>query len=245
MSTEGMETILACRSDELGRQTELELQSLGLNAKYRHCDISSKTSINEFVEEIEREYPSIDVLVNNAAIAFKGSDPTPFCEQARPTIETNFFGTLHLTQSLLHLLKKSSSARIVNVASQSGLLRILKSPEKRERIVSADLSLAELMEMMSVFVHDVEAGSHTAHGWPNTCYGTSKLGVIALTRILARDEPSILVNACCPGYCATDMSSFGGPRTAEEGARTPAYLATLSDGGPTGDFFYDEHPIAW
>ena len=98
---------------------------------------------------------------------------------------------------------------------------------------------------MNEFVTAVENNNHDARGWPNTCYGTSKLAVIALTKILARDEPNILVNACCPGYCATDMSSHKGPRPAEQGAETPAYLAQLPDNGPTGKFFYDNAELDW
>ena len=42
---------------------------------------------------------------------------------------------------------------------------------------------------------------------PHRCYGVSKMGVIALTRVLARDEPTILVNSADPGYCATDQNA--------------------------------------
>jgi len=31
-------------------------------------------------------------------------------------------------------------------------------------------------------------------------------------QVLARELPGVAVNACCPGYCATDMSSHRGPR---------------------------------
>jgi len=37
------------------------------------------------------------------------------------------------------------------------------------------------------------AHTHTEKGWPNTCYGTSKIGLIALTKVLARDEVSVYV----------------------------------------------------
>ncbi len=47
-------------------------------------------------------------------------------------------------------------------------------------------------------------------GWPAWNYGMSKLGVIAYARVLARNEPSLLVNACCPGYVKTDMSGGKG-----------------------------------
>ena len=57
-----------------------------------------------------------------------------------------------------------------------------------------------------------EAGEHGRAGWPNTCYGVSKAALNALTRIQARDLAGrqILVNSCCPGWCATDMSSNSG-----------------------------------
>ena len=32
----------------------------------------------------------------------------------------------------------------------------------------------------------------------------SKLGLIAATRVLAREHPRMRINACCPGYCDTD-----------------------------------------
>jgi len=61
-------------------------------------------------------------------------------------------------------------------------------------------------------------------------------------------NPSFLINAVCPGYCDTDMTSHKGPRTAEHGARTPAMLALLSSVGPvapTGKFFYDDAELEW
>jgi len=34
-------------------------------------------------------------------------------------------------------------------------------------------------------------------------------------------------------------------RSPQEASDTPAWLATLSDDGPTGGFFRDRKPIAW
>lgn len=57
---------------------------------------------------------------------------------------------------------------------------------------------------MNKFIIDVESNQHEANGWPNTCYGMSKLGVIAMTKVLAREEMKIpnsklVITACCPG----------------------------------------------
>ena len=159
-----------------------------------------------------RRYGALDVLVNNAAIAFKGSDPTPFAAQAAPTIETNFHGTVACTAAFLPLLLKSADQpRIVNIASQAGHLDILPSRERRQAFESASLTLPQLEGFMREFVADVQNGQHSKvcemfccggeytmnlnaltrrplvqRGWPNTCYGTSKLAVVAYTRILVR-----------------------------------------------------------
>jgi carbonyl reductase 1 len=100
------------------------------------------------------------------------------------------------------------------------------------------------------FVNDVEAGCHQRNGWPDACYGISKLAVIAYTRVLALDltkqGSKIRVNCCCPGWCATDMSSHRGQKTAEEGSRTPAMLELLAMGEETtGRFFANEEEIEW
>jgi carbonyl reductase 1 len=212
-------------------------------------DISDDLSIGRFARDMEEDYGGIDILVNNAAIAFKGSDPTPFKDQCFPTINPNFFGTLKLTESLLPLLRKASSPRLVTVASQAGHLRIIKSEELRNKFVNCG-TLDELEGLMTSFVEDVQNGVHEEKGWPSSNYGMSKLGVIAMTRILARREEqmqpgtAMRITCCCPGYCATDMSSHKGTRTAEHGARTPAMLALAENCG-SGGFYLDEAEVEW
>jgi len=97
------------------------------------------------------------------------------------------------------------------------------------------------------FVADVQGGVHAAEGWPNTCYGVSKVGVIAMTRALARDEPTFMFNSVDPGYCATDQNANSGTLPASVGARTPVALALLPDSDfRTGGFFtYKGEEVDW
>lgn len=217
-------------------------------------DLTDKSSIEAAKDLVEREgNGALDVLINNAAICF--NDPTlygkvphtPFEQQADITVRTNFFGTLDVTRAMLPLLERSPSPRIVNVASAAGRLAILKSDDLVRTFTSPDLRLSPQLEsLMKEFVQDVESGIHASKGWPNTCYGMSKLGIIAMTRILARDYPRIMVNSVDPGYCATDQNNNQGVLPAERGAATPVALATVpAEEFVTGKHFYQEREIAW
>jgi len=174
----------------------------------------------------------LDLLVNNAGIAFKGN--TFGVAEAETTIKTNTLGTMMVCRSFLPLLQESGAdGRLVNVASMAGRLRQI-SPELGARFSSGDLTESGLEALMQEFTEAVHVGKHSEKGWSNSMYGVSKLGVIAYTRMLARrlsvagprEHPS--VTCCCPGYCATDMSSWRGTKTAEQGADTPAWLALMS-----------------
>jgi NAD(P)-dependent dehydrogenase (short-subunit alcohol dehydrogenase family) len=77
-------------------------------------------------------------------------------------------------------------------------------------------------------------------------YSVTKAALNALTVSASHalaDE--VKVNAACPGWVRTRMGGRSAPRSPEEGADTPIWLATLPDDGPTGGFFRDRRPIEW
>ncbi len=78
-------------------------------------------------------------------------------------------------------------------------------------------------------------------------YAVSKAALNALTVVVAAAARgrNVLVNSVCPGWVRTDMGGPRAPRSIEEGADTIVWAATLPDGGPTGGFFRDRHPIPW
>ena len=56
--------------------------------------------------------------------------------------------------------------------------------------------------------------SFSSKGFPGTMYGVSKALEAAYSRILAKElaPRGITVSAMCPGYCATNMSSWRGTK---------------------------------
>jgi NAD(P)-dependent dehydrogenase (short-subunit alcohol dehydrogenase family) len=78
-------------------------------------------------------------------------------------------------------------------------------------------------------------------------YRVSKAALNMFTTCLAAELAGrgILVNAVCPGWVRTEMGSQNAPKSVDEGADTPVWLATLPDDGPTGGYFADRQPIPW
>ena len=229
--------VLACRDPGRGTAAAREV-----GGEFLPLTVGDPQSATALAVAVKEKYGRCDLLVNNAAIAFKGSDPTPFHEQTKPTLDINFRGTMQVTEALLPLLSAQPSTRIVNVASMAGKLKQL-SPELQRQFSSVQ-SMAGLNALVDQFESDVAAGRHAQAGWGRSNYGLSKLAVIAATKLHARLYPTISVNAMCPGYCDTDMSSHRGPRPPSEGALGAVRLATM-ERPPTGEFWENAKRSSW
>ena len=239
--------IIGCRDATRGAVASQEIQQLvadSVSVQSVALTIGDRQSHSDFCKRMEEEFGKVDVLVNNAGFAYKGSDPTPFAAQTKKTLETNFYGLVDFTETMLPLLRKGKDPRLVNVASMLGRLRQV-SPELQAKFSDPKLTMEQLQKLLNKFEKDVANGVHSQEGWSNSNYGISKLGVIAATRIWAREEaPTISVNSCCPGYCATDMSSHKGTRSASDGAKNAVIPATMEN-PPTGEFFSDYKISQW
>lgn len=77
-------------------------------------------------------------------------------------------------------------------------------------------------------------------------YSVSKTALNMLTVQLSLElRGDVKANACCPGWVRTRMGGPGAPRSAEEGADTVVWLATLPADGPNGGLFRERVPLAW
>lgn len=74
----------------------------------------------ELARYIQKEFGSIDVLVNNAALGYDEPDKIPAKELAQSYIGCNFLATVALTELLLPLL--AADGKIINVSSKLGAL---------------------------------------------------------------------------------------------------------------------------
>ena len=216
LATKGYTILLGARDPQRGEEAAAKIPG----ATAITLDLNLPESVIDAAREIEQTHGRLDVLVNNAGIGEIGVDGLPgvaHLDAVRRTFDTNFFGSLAVSQAMLPLLRKSSAARIVNVSSTLGSIAIQGDP------------------------------THPYSAFKSIGYAASKAALNMLTVNLAyelRDTPA-KVNSACPGYVATDLNNHSGYRTVEQGAAIVVHLATLDPDGPSGGFFDDNGSIPW
>ena len=235
---EGSKVILTAREPEMGLEAVAKLKEEvkgRVEVLFHQLDIAESKSV-EALEPFVSKLGGLDVLVNNAGLAFPLNDSTPFHEQARRSVDVNYYGTKRMLA-----LKLKPGARVIGISSSAGALSGW-SPEFRQRLL--DASVTELDAVAEEFVEAAAKGAHRESGFPGSAYGTSKTLMTQLHRAMKVDG---LLCAVCPGLCRTHMATGRGTfmsnvlwlasflvgRSAEGGADTPLWLCLEV---PTEDF---------
>lgn len=205
-----IQVILTSRKQQEGLAAQQRLLDEQIQVDYHLLDVTSDSSVQQFAEWIQQAYGRVDILVNNAGI-----NPT-----AQP--EESSWSTVQL-ETLLSTFETNVLA-VVRITQ--ALLPLMKA-QNYGRIVNVSTEMAAL----SSLGHDYYPLAPS--------YRLSKVGLNGVTVILAKElqGSDILVNAYSPGWLKTDMGGSDAPFTADEGAETAVYLATLPTGGAQGQFF--------
>ncbi|MFL6427088.1 MAG: SDR family oxidoreductase [Acidobacteriaceae bacterium] len=222
LGKQGVKVVIGSRDAEKGKAAAEKLRAEGADVDAIHFDITKPADYQEAYKYFDKNFGRVDVLINNAGISketFGAPNNASSINQAtlREIFDTNFFGTVELTQVLLPLIKKASEGRIVNLSSILGSLALHadpKSPIYDFKVLAYDASKAALNSFTV----------HLAHELRNT---------------------NIKVNSAHPGWVKTDMGTDAAPMEIPDGAKTSVELALLPPNGPTGAFIHMGEALPW
>lgn len=106
----------------IGTSRNPEKYASKLPFKMIALDLDSEQSINTLSERIFKEINRLDILINNAGFLVSGiAEETPV-ELGRKQFETNFWGTIKVTNAVLPFFRKQKFGKIITVGSIIGLV---------------------------------------------------------------------------------------------------------------------------
>jgi len=193
---EGARVIANDLKDTAARETVEALGAAGSGARAIRADVADSAQVKAMFAEVEREFGSLDVLVNNAGIAgTSAADRDKLRERADTRImelmsglgiQTHWDVTQEMTDEAWH--------RMIAVHLNGTFFctrEALKLMSRRDQ--------GAIINMSSVAAWGIEAVPH---------YSAAKAGILGFTRAVAREVASrkIRVNAICPGYIDTPMT---------------------------------------
>lgn len=169
IAKEGCNLVMVDLNQEACDQAAKEVaDTYGVKAIGVACNVTKASDCDNVIAQTKSTFNKLDFLVNNAGV-LKDTLLLRMTEEDWDfVLDVNLKGVFLMIKAASKLILKSTSGRIVNISSVSGLT-----------------------------------------GQPAQAnYSSSKAGVIALTKVCAREFAGrgVLVNAICPGYVQTDMT---------------------------------------
>ena len=211
----GFTVAVGARDDDKREAAVQQLRDAGVDAFGVAVDVTSDGSVAAAAAEIEHVAGRLDVLVNNAGISGRTDG-----------------GVQDPTSLDLDVVRHVLDTNVFGVVRVTNAMLPLLYRAPSPRIVNISSNMGSLA---------LQTGPVMA------AYAPSKTMLNSITAQYARrlTDTNVIVNACCPGYVATDFTGFNAPRTPEQGAAIAIRLATLPDDGPRGGFFDDDGTVPW
>lgn len=175
------------------------------NIQLVELDVSSTNSISHFKRYIKK-VDRIDVLVNNAGFARGGFVEEIPVNEYREQFETNVFGLIAVTQTVLPLMRKQGIGKVINISSISGRMGFPGlSPyvASKHALEGWSESLRFEMKPFGIDVILIEPGSYQTNIWSSGKQVTEKS--------LMHESPYYEAMEKIEGYLEKGTNNYGDP----------------------------------
>ncbi len=131
---------------EVAREACRQLQQQGCRAMALVADVRDAAAVQSAVEELQREFGALHILVNNAGVSGRKMFDQMTSSDWQQVWDTNLTGAIHCTRSALPLLKKQPGSKIINVAS----IAVFSHARKLSAYSASKSALAGLSRSLAV-----------------------------------------------------------------------------------------------
>lgn len=109
--------------DEAGLgETARHARVIGARVHEQRLDVADRAAVLAYADTVVTEFGTVNIVINNAGIAFSGDVEQMSFEQIERVMDVDFWGVVNGTKAFLPHLIASGDGHIVNISSLFGLL---------------------------------------------------------------------------------------------------------------------------
>ena len=122
----GAKVIIVSRNEIKAKKViqDISRETGNNNLHWMYSDLSNQESIRNFVSDFRKRFNYLNILANNAGIIHLKREET--VDGIEKTLAVDYLSHFMLSNLLLDLLKKGSPSRIITVAGNPGLIRLVR-----------------------------------------------------------------------------------------------------------------------
>lgn len=210
LANSGLNVVFTYKSNlDSSRELVKTLESLPNKIMAIQMDLSDRGSIDNALNLANQNFPSIDILVNNAAIAQEKPFELITDKDWENMLKINLQAPFTITQSLLTNMIKNKWGRVINISSiggQWGGLNQVHYAAAKAGLINFSRSIAKLYSQQNITSNAVAPGLiETEMSSPElkTAAGKEKLKNIPANRIGSVEEVGDVVS-----FLASESSSY-------------------------------------
>ncbi len=120
LAEEGARVAICARDQEELDRAAQQLDAPQTELLALQCDVTDREQVEQMVRQIEHQWGTFDVLINNAGTIRVGPAETMTLDDYEQAMQIHFWGPLYTTLAVLPGMRRRGSGRIVNIASIGG-----------------------------------------------------------------------------------------------------------------------------
>jgi len=118
----GADVALIARRKDRIESLAAEIQATGRKALAVQCDVTDEKNVEKAISEIVDYFGKIDILLNNAGIAIRGSVDQLTSEDWDKGMDVNVKGIFLISKYVVPHMRKQKYGKIVNIASVNAII---------------------------------------------------------------------------------------------------------------------------
>jgi NAD(P)-dependent dehydrogenase (short-subunit alcohol dehydrogenase family) len=103
-------------------ETAKQVRVIGAKVHHARLDVTDRAAVLSYADDVVAEFGTVNIVINNAGIAFTGDVEQMSFEQIERVIDVDFWGVVNGTKAFLPHLISSGDGHVVNISSLFGLM---------------------------------------------------------------------------------------------------------------------------